>query len=302
MNIGKIVAKNQQDANIYLNSTLNQMDDEQFDHWSDLLKERTGMVLPVERKSFLVTSICLRMQEIGAASYKEYQQILNTGVNGEIEWKYLIDRLTVHETRFFRHPASLEMIREYIAGKPVDPESNAVTLQVWSAGCSTGEEAYSLAITLDQALQARDVISYFGITATDISVPSIQAGRRGVYNQRRLQGMDVQLRNEYFEELEDGRFRAKQKLKRRVCFSPMNILDTADNKLGKMDIVYCQNLLIYFDKGRRFQIVDSLAEHLNPGGLLILGSGELLNWGHPVMRKLNNQDTLAYQYVGSGSE
>lgn len=298
MNIGKTVLKKQQDAQNYLSK----MNDEQFDHWADLLKERTGMDLPVERKSFLETSISLRMQEVGANSYAEYLQILATGVNGEIEWKYLIDRLTVHETRFFRHPASLAFIRDYIAKKPTDFKTGNLTVQVWSAGCSTGEEPYSLAITLDQALKNRAEVSYFGITATDISVPAIQVGRRGIYGKRRLRDVDQQLKEQYFEKMENEQFRVKSSLKKRVCFSPMNILDTANNKLGMMDIIYCQNLLIYFDKGRRFQIVDSLVEHLNPGGLLILGSGELLNWGHPVMRKLDIQDTLAYQYMGPKSE
>jgi len=276
---------------------LTQMNDEQFEVWTELLRDRTGMILPLERKSFLVTSIGLRMREINVASYDDYHEILHAGVNGELEWKYLIDRLTVHETRFFRHTASLDVIREYINDKKLDPATGSMTTQVWSAGCSTGEEAYTLAITLDQIMKQKLGHCYFGIMATDISLPSIKVGRKGIYSERHLKKMEPSIRGQYFTKLEDGRYQVVDSLRRRVCFTPMNVLETEDNTIDKVDIIYCQNLLIYFDQGRRFQIVDAFADHLNPGGLLILGSGELLNWGHPAMRKIDYPNTLAYKWV-----
>ena len=303
MDVGKSATTILQDATKRMSQVskgpISQMSDAEFDQWADLLRDRTGMELPVERKSFLETSIGLRMQEIGVKSMDDYRSVLDSGINGELEWKYLIDRLTVHETRFFRHTASLEVIRRYISEKPVDPKTGAVTVQVWSAGCSTGEEAYTLAMTIDQAMAQRPENSYFGIVATDISLPSIKVGRKGIYSARRLQNIETSLKEDYFTPLDDGRYQVIDRIRKRVCFTPLNMLDTSDNTLGKVDIIFCQNVLIYFDKGRRFQIVDGLAEHLNPGGLLILGSGELLNWGHPAMRKLENPDTLAYRWVSA---
>ncbi len=311
MDLGESALKKMQDAKVHMkkvhtknafeNDSLNQMSQAQFEIWSELLRDRTGMVLPIERKSFLVTSIGLRMREIGVESYDEYHKVLDSGANGELEWKYLIDRLTVHETRFFRHTASLDVVREYMNEKTVDAKTGSLTVQVWSAGCSTGEEAYTLAMTLDQQMSLRSDNCYYGIMATDISLPSIKFARKGIYSARRLQGMDANMRNQYFEQLEDGRYQVTQELRKRVCFTPMNVLVTSDNAIGKVDIVFCQNLLIYFDKGRRYQIVDALAEHLNPGGLLILGSGEILNWGHPAMKKIEYPGTLAYQRVESGN-
>ena len=89
------------------------MCEHEFEVWTKLLKDRTGMNLPVQRKSFLVTSLELRMNEIGCNSYKEYYNMLSSGVSGEIEWKFLVDQLTVHETRFFRHKSSLDIVRKY---------------------------------------------------------------------------------------------------------------------------------------------------------------------------------------------
>lgn len=278
-----------------------EMTDKEFDLWAELLHERTGMELPNERKSFLITSLGLRMKEIGVGSYEEYYGILNSGVSGEVEWKFLIDRLTVHETRFFRHGASLKFVREFVLGRKPDKQTGNATIHVWSAGCSTGEEAYTLAMTIEEAIREKQEACYYGIMATDISLPSIKHGRRGVYNERRVRGVDGALLARFFNELEDGRFEVKKDIRSRVCFAPMNVLEPSV-AVGKMDIIVCQNVLIYFDRGRRLQIVDMLAEHLNPGGLLILGSGELLNWGHPAMKKLKSPDTLAFRRTDAAAE
>ena len=272
------------------------MSEQQFNMWADLLAERTGMALPVQRKSYLVTSLGLRMLEIGCESYDEYLEILNSGVTGEVEWNYLIDRLTVHETRFFRHPASLRLVDEYVQAKPVDNKTGTVTIHAWSAGCSTGEEAYSLAMTIDGALEARGHKSYFGVTATDISLPSIKTGREGVYSEWRI-GKHVQpeLLQKYFRPAPKGHYQVIDELRRRVCFSPMNILDIKPQAIGLMDIIICQNLLIYFDREKRFEIINSMAEMLSPGGLMILGSGEIVGWVRPDIKKVNYPDALVYQ-------
>lgn len=282
-------------------SAFSDMSEEQFDLWVELLTERTGMALPVQRKSYLVTSLGLRMQEIGCESYNDYYEILN-GVSGEVEWKYLIDRLTVHETRFFRHPASLRLVDEFVRARPVDPKTGAVTINAWSAGCSTGEEAYSLAITIDGALSSIRHKSYYGVTATDISLPSIKTGRKGVYSEWRIEKHVVpELLDKYFTLKSPGQYQVVEDLKRRVCFSPMNVLDIKPQAIGQMDIIICQNLLIYFERDKRFEILNSMAEMLSPGGLIILGSGEIVGWVRSDIKKMDYPDTLVYQRIDESS-
>ncbi|VAW79582.1 Chemotaxis protein methyltransferase CheR [hydrothermal vent metagenome] len=278
----------------------NDMNDEQFKLWAALLAERTGMEMPVQRKSYLVTSLGLRMQEISCANYDDYFQVLNSGVAGEVEWKYLIDRLTVHETRFFRHPASLKLVDEFVKAKAVDPVTGSVTVHAWSAACSTGEEAYTLAITIDGALKTLKYNSYFGVMATDISLPSIKVGRKGVYSEWRLEKYVIpELLGKYFELKSSGQYQVKEALRRRVCFSPMNVLDLKPKAIGGMDIIVCQNLLIYFDREKRFEIINAMADMLNPGGLMILGSGEIVGWVRPDIKKVDYPDTLVYQRLQS---
>jgi type IV pilus assembly protein PilK len=272
-----------------------EMDGQQFDQWVKLLEQRTGMVLPRERKSFLVTSLGLRMREIGCASYQEYFEKLNSGASSLVEWSTLVDRLTVHETRFFRHPASTDLVHEKVLSLQPDLDTGVVSVQAWSAGCSTGEEAYTLAMVIDQALQARRGAAYMGITATDISQPALMVGRKGIYPGRRVKGIDPKLLQEYFEPLDRDRYQVCERLRKRICFARMNIVDSKQGPLGQMDIIYCQNLLIYFDRERRETIVNNMAEHLRPGGLLILGAGEFVGWKHPSMEKISCSRTLAYQ-------
>lgn len=285
-----------QDAELGILVPLPEMDDVQFRQWTELLEQRTGTVLPPERKSFLVTSLGLRMREIGCECYQEYYDTLNSGVSGALEWSTLVDRLTVHETRFFRHPSSMELVRQQVCETIRRGVGRAKSIHAWSVGCSTGEEAYTLAMVIDRSVRAAGVRdAYFGVLGSDISQPSLQVGRRGIYNARRMKDVDADLRKEYFEALDDGRFQIHGELRKRVCFARLNILDIEREPLAEMDIIYCQNVLIYFDRARRKQIVERLAERLRPGGLLILGSGELMTWCHPDMDKVQCAHTLAFQ-------
>lgn len=271
------------------------MDDGQFRQWVELLKQRTGMRLPAERKSFLVTSLGLRMREIGYADYQAYYDYLLSGSRGMVEWATLVDRLTVHETRFFRHEGALKVIREHCLPAAEDAAAAPVSIQAWSAGCATGEEPYTLAMVIDDYLESLGREYYLGVTATDISSASLAVGRRGIYNRRKLKDMDPKLRARYFSRVDDANYQVREQLRKRVCFARMNILDIERAPLGNMDIIVCQNLLIYFDREERIQILDAMAGHLAPGGVLILGAGEILGWSHPRLERLSDEDALAFR-------
>ncbi len=283
-------------------SAVKKMTDEQYRQWSELLTQRTGMLLNDDRRSFINTSIGLRMNEIGCQSYDEYLDLLLNGDQRVSEWQVLVDRITIHETRFFRHPGAIELVREHVRSLPADPDGRPLSVQAWSVGCSTGEEAYSLAIAIDQVLRERGNGDYFGVTATDISQPALAHGREGVYNLFRL-GKDVtdRILADYFEIVDDHHLRVTESLRKRVCFARLNIQDIGHSVLGKMDIIYCQNVLIYFDKDMRRQLVDRLIQHLVPGGLLILGSGEMHGLESGQVERVRSDNTLAYRRIG-GSE
>lgn len=273
---------------------LPEMDEPQFRQWVDLIEKRTGKVFPPTRKSFLITNLVMRMKEIGCASYQEYYEQIKCGINGLREWTILVNRIIVNEARFFKHPSSLELVKEIVESKSPGEDGNN-NIQAWSVACSTGEEAYTLAIVIDQALSSRSEQSHFGVTATDICQAALVYGRAGFYKEKGISDINNTHLQQYFEETEDGRYKVCDRLRQQVCFTRMNIEDIGHEPVGKMDIIYCQNLLIYFDREMREQIAGNLVEHLHPGGLLILGSGELKGWKHSLMEKVNCNHTLAYK-------
>jgi len=272
------------------------MDDGEFARWVDLLERRTGVVVPPGRKTFLVTGVRSRMRETGHQSYREYFEDLLAGARGAIEWAALVDRLTVHETHFFRHAPSYEFIRnEWLPQHLV--RVGAEALHAWSVGCSTGEEAYSIAMTLDEGIRAcaPGKPPLYGVTATDISAPALSVGRVGEYPLGKLKEIPASYRNEYWEVLGQDCFVLSEPLRKRVGFAQFNLLDIQNAPLKRLDLIFCQNVLIYFARARRGQLLDALAQLLKPGGLLVVGPGEVLGFTHSLLMRVGGPKTLAFQ-------
>ena len=274
--------------------SLPDLDEQQFIQWAALLEERVGVVVPAERKSFLTTGLKLRMREIGCADYQEYYQLMRHS-SGAQEWSTLVDRLTVHETRFFRHKPSLQLVTEQVLPREAAAEGDAHTLQAWSVGCATGEEAYSLAMLIDVHFAALGGRYFFGINGTDVSRPALAAAREGVYAKRRLADIPLEMQVAYCRPMEGGGFQIHPELRNRVCFTQLNALHAGAAPYAKMDLIFCQNLLIYFERERREHIANQLAGQLRPGGVLVLGPGELVGWQHPQLERVRYSDTLAYR-------
>ena len=275
---------------------LPEMDDTQFLQWAALLERRTGLSVSQTRRSFLVTNIGLRMREIGCSDYQSYFDLLRLGVRGHAEWSVLVDRLTVHETRFFRHTDSLGFLRERFLPDLVARHEPPYSVGVWSVGCATGEEAYSLAMLIDDFFEGAKAGFRYGVTATDISLPSLGVGRRGIYRERQLRDLPELFRKRYFTKMDvaerSDTYQVVASLRARVFFSQLNVLELSRAPSMSMNIIYCQNLLIYFNRQRRMEILHGLTQRLAPGGLLVLGSGEVAGWSHPQLQRVPSQNTL----------
>ncbi len=274
-------------------NSINEMDDQEFQRWSCLLKQRTGMDVRYARKSFLTTGVRLRMRELGFTCYNDYYQHLLSGRKGKIEWTTLVDRLTIHETRFLRHPDSIELLTDVFLPEYLKTHRGS-HLQAWSVGCATGEESYTLAIALDDYLKKSCRGTYYGVVGSDISMPALAKARKGIYDVLRIKNLSQQQINCYLTERASGQYQVVKTLRERVCFNMFNLLEMEQEVVHKMDIVFCQNVLIYFDKELRHTILDELVKQINPGGLLVIGMGEALDWQHPQMQRLRGYDALAY--------
>lgn len=276
-------------------------DDSEFGRWVDLLRERTGVVVPAERRSFLATNLRMRMREAGFGDYGEYYQALQHPKQGAAEWATLVDRLTVHETRFFRHSPSLALVRAMVL--PRLPRRNGkVDFHAWSVGCSTGEEAWSLAMVVDHALSMTGRTYYAGVTATDVSAPALATARQGSYRIERIEEVPQLYRENYVEQDGEHSFRIASQLRRRVAFATLNLLDMAGAPIRGLDLIYCQNVLIYFPRERRARLLDQMVDLLRPGGVLILGPGDVLTWSHDEMERIADPRTMAFRRSVSGDK
>lgn len=269
------------------------LSDSQFLQWSKLLEERTGIQLVLSQKALIETQLSIRMRELGYEDYDYYFQRVNDGVSGMLEWSILVDRVAVKETSFFRHRPSLETVRRYLQSK-IDNQQLKGSFDVWSVGCATGEEAYSLAMVINDCFELATLDPYYGITALDISSSALSKARAGRYNVRKLDEVKPEEIKRYLHQCADGSYEVLSKLRDRVCFTHGNIIRANSMPAVKVDVIYCQNLLVYFRRWLRRDILNTLVEHLKPGGLLVIGLGEAVDWEHPRMQRTALDEVQAY--------
>jgi chemotaxis protein methyltransferase CheR/type IV pilus assembly protein PilK len=267
------------------------MEEEQFLRWQTLLEERTGMCLAPQRKSFLQTSLGIRMRELGCDDYEDYYQRVTAGTGGAIEWAVLSDRLTVQETRFFRDPDAMLFVRNHLIEMaktaPLDR-----SFDIWSMGCSSGEEVYSLAMLADECLSHLGF--KYSVTGTDLSTVVLRKARQGKYPIRKLETLPVSYRQRYCVAAKNNEYQITSELRDRTCFSQVNALNLDAFPVTGLSIIYCQNLLIYFRRWRRREILNALADRLVEGGVLVTGLGEMVDWQHPNLVQINSNKLSIY--------
>ncbi|MDZ7924005.1 MAG: CheR family methyltransferase [Marinagarivorans sp.] len=276
--------------------SLPELNDIEFERWGKLLEERAGIYMGDQQRVFLQTQVAMRMREAGFESYTHYIDYVLNGLPGMLEWTQLIDRLVVKETSFFRHKESIDFIARHLTDRLMLPGSQD-TFELWSVGCSTGEEPYSIAMVINDAYQWSNKEPLYGITATDISRAALSLARMGIYNDRKLERLSEPYKQRYFKNLGEGRYQVLPSLRDRVCFNQGNVLNITEMPSIKVDAIYCQNLLIYFKKWLREKIMNAFVERLKPGGILVIGVGEVIDWSHPKMKRLSAEEVQAYVHI-----
>lgn len=269
----------------------------EFRAWQELLEARSGIVLNEQRRAFLQTILATRLRELGLDSYAAYYQQVTDGPRGAVEWSHLMDHLTVQETHFFRHSPSFRLLGEYLRGRLAGLAAGAAW-QLWSVGCASGEEAYSLALVAAEVQRNAGLDIRFGVTGSDLSLNALARARQGNYGVRRVAELEEALLERYFLAQPDGSFTVCDALRERTCFARLNVLDLARAPQRGMDVIFCQNLLIYFRRWRRRDILARLAERLAPGGLLVIGVGEVADWHHPLLQPVADEQVLAFTRKG----
>lgn len=273
-------------------NTLPNLTEEEFCEWRNLLEERTGISFG-KHKRILQTGIGQRMQEVGCKSYRDYYNNIKFAKGGELEWTALLRTLTVKETRFLRDADAIKYLQSYLFKQLVSGKHNG-SLEIWSVASSTGEEPYTLAMTANDCIEGLGIEKYFGVTATDICLSSLATARKGSYHNRRLETLSKDLQDRYFESSGKDRSTVVKWLRQRVCFVQANIIDMGDLPVNNMDIIYCQNVLVYFKRWRQKAVLDELVERLKPEGLLVVGMGEGSGWVNNKVVRVKDDSVQAY--------
>ncbi|MGC1484787.1 MAG: protein-glutamate O-methyltransferase CheR [Candidatus Acidiferrum sp.] len=237
-----------------------------------LIEERTGICFDESRERFFSGRV---KEHLRAKGLERGTDLLRAMRKSNVEYEALLEGLLTQETSFFRYPSVYEAFE-----KRVLPElhvkkfwKNPRTLRIWSAGCSTGEEAYSIAITIADSLTFTDSWN-IEILATDVGRIALKRAERGVYSGRSLGSVSPQQLEAHFTQAHGGH-QVKPRLRKLVTFAQMNLASAV--YVGRMDMIFCMNVLIYFSEERRRALVQRFYDTLEPGGYLFLGHSESIS-------------------------
>jgi chemotaxis protein methyltransferase CheR len=244
-----------------------------FDKFRALIYEKTGIHMREGKQILVSNRLRKRLVQLKLASYEEYHELLTSGAGAREEMPHFIDAVSTNETYFFRegnHFTALERL--------VLPELFRAggRVRIWSAGCSTGEEVYTLRIVADQAAKAcgaREV----EIVGTDISTTVIAKARAGIYGERALRLVPAELLKQYFSPTTEGAYQVREEARARVEFKVHNLF--TDSPPGeRINVIFCRNVMIYFDKATQVKLVDGIfARAIAPDGYLFIGHSESLS-------------------------
>ncbi|HKR94229.1 MAG TPA: protein-glutamate O-methyltransferase CheR [Candidatus Angelobacter sp.] len=237
-----------------------------------LIETRSGILFDNSRERFFSTRV---LEHVESRKLTHGTDLIRLIKNSNVEYDSLLQRLLTQETSFFRYPAVFEALE-----KKVLPDlhmkkfwESPRSLRIWSAGCATGEEAYSIAMTVADAIEFADAWNIH-VLATDISRQALEHAEHGVYEPRDLETVTPRQREQYFSSVGDHCL-VRPRIRNMVTFAPMNLAQVV--YMGKFDCIFCMNVLIYFSEERQAQLIQRFYEYLEPGGYLFLGHAESIN-------------------------
>lgn len=262
------------------------------------IEQRFGLFVTETRVRSFCRSLGKRMAELGLRSPSEYYHFLLHNPKAEEEWRELADLLLNRETGFFRHLPSFQALSTAVIPELLTERAKhgISTLTAWSAGCSSGEEAYSLAMVLSAHPTPRP--QEVKVVGSDLSPAALAKARRASYRASSCRGVPAALAARFLSKRESAGelfCEPTPELRRAVEFGRLNLQRREDYWVGAQDIIFCQNVLIYFRKERRPEIAALLAAKLRPKGYLFLAPGEILGLRLPGLAAVRFDEVLAYQ-------
>ncbi len=250
------------------------MSTEQYKVMSKIIYDRSGIHFPENKKYIIESRLSHRISELEMENFDQYIAYLTMGPYQMDEFQEMFNRITINETSFFRNEAQLDVFEKVILPELLDARSTTKRLRIWSAACSTGEEPFTLAMLIHRSLGVRLNDWHIEILGTDISEKALQVAQSGMYTSYAIRSTPKLMLDRYFKQ-SDRQFELSQTIRSMVNFEKHNLKDTmAAKRHGTWDVIFCRNVLIYFDDPMKKSVIDMFDRQLASDGTLFIGHSE----------------------------
>lgn len=272
------------------------MGDETYRLLREFIYEQCGIFFPDNKKYLLEGRLGKRLQTLNIPDFEGYLQQLKYGSRRTEELRHFYDAITINETFFFRNEPQFEAFENTLVPSLLASRGGqSGKIRIWSAASSSGEEAYTLAMLFLERIRPRHTGLELEVVGTDINQTVIEAARKGVYRDYSIRNMQKYYLDKYFT-MEDSRYHVREDVKRLVRFEHLNLYDSRRMRaMMNFDVIFCCNVLIYFDSRSKVQVVSNLFDSLRRGGFLFIGYAESLHGISTAFKLVNFPKTVAYK-------
>ena len=256
---------------------LTQLSEKDFNLFQKLVKKKVGISVRPGKKNIFGVKLAHRLRQLGLTSYFAYYRYL-LKPEGIKELRYFVNTVTIDKTEFFRGERQFKFLREHILPELIRQKNKKKRIRIWSSGCSTGQEPYSIAMLVNE-MAGIDISWDIKILATDINTDSLKFAYLGRYSKKQVADIPSNYLKKYFYKESAGEeesFQIKEGLKKKLIFRRLNLLMSINRIKGPVDMIFCRNVMIYFDARTRKMISDQFYRLLEPKGYLCLGLSESL--------------------------
>lgn len=254
-----------------------QLSERRYRQIAAVIEQNVGIKLPPSKRTMVEGRLRKRVRALGLARVDDYCKVLFDEGQLEAEYVHLVDMVTTNKTDFFREPEHFDFLRDEAVPALLGDRSGERRLKIWSAACSTGAEAYTIAMVLDDKSRTSSSPFRYSILGTDVSTEVVDQAIKAVYSNDMLAPVPIEFRRRYVlrpRSQSRAEFRIAPELRARARFHHLNLMDATYPVDRDVDVVFCRNVLIYFDRPTQHAVLTRLTSHLRPGGYLILGHSE----------------------------
>ncbi len=252
-----------------------QMTNDDFNRLSDFVYKQSGIKMPPVKKVMLQSRLQKRLRELKITSFKDYADYVFSDKGQKNEIIHMLDVVSTNKTDFFREPVHFDFLNSTVLPEFMQKSTN-YNLKVWSAGCSSGEEPYTIAIVLNEFKLKNQKFDY-SILGTDLSTKILQDASVAIYKEERIANIPLELKKKYFlrsKDREKRTVRVVKELRAKAKYSRLNFMGDSYNLPDMFDVIFCRNVLIYFNRDTQEQVINKLCMKLKTGGYLFIGHSE----------------------------